>query len=140
MGNISASGFAPTQAGGMLQQPMASATGGFAPQYGGAAPQGQQPMASGMGGLAPQNGNAPSSYGNMAAGLSGGNPGVAPPQGMAPQQNQARVNFNNTMAQLHPQATQALRSIPPQTMQMLHSAGLIHPGLMQHIHGNQNQY
>lgn len=41
------------------------------------------------------------------------------------------------MAQLHPQAQQALRAIPRDTMQQLHQAGLIHPGLMAHLHGMQ---
>lgn len=33
------------------------------------------------------------------------------------------------------QVTQALRSLPPQTLQALHSSGLIHPQLMQHVAG-----
>jgi hypothetical protein len=39
------------------------------------------------------------------------------------------------MQQLHPQAQQALRAIPRDTMMALHRAGLIHPGLMQHMYG-----
>lgn len=60
---------------------------------------------------------------------------AAPQQGaMAPQQG-ARGSITQIMSQLHPQALQALKGIPPQALQALHAAGLIHPQLMQHLHG-----
>ena len=46
-------------------------------------------------------------------------------------------SFAQLMSQLHPTTTAALKSIPPQALQQLHQAGLIHPGLMQHLTGNQ---
>jgi hypothetical protein len=42
------------------------------------------------------------------------------------------------MANLHPQATAALRAMPRDTMTRLTQAGLMHPGVMQHLYGNNN--
>jgi hypothetical protein len=56
--------------------------------------------------------------------------------GVMPQGSQ-QGGIGQIMSQLHPQAQQALRGIPPQTLQHLHNAGLIHPGLMQHMYGQR---
>jgi hypothetical protein len=50
---------------------------------------------------------------------------------------QAQPAIGQIMAQLHPQAAQALRAIPRDTMQHLTRAGLMHPGVMNHLYGQQ---
>jgi hypothetical protein len=45
--------------------------------------------------------------------------------------------------QMDPSHAAAIRNIPPQAMQALHGAGMIHPALMQHLYGgqmNRNQF
>ena len=60
--------------------------------------------------------------------------------GMAPQARAAPPAggmIGQIMAQLHPQAQQAIRGIPREALQHLHNAGLIHPDLMGHLYGMQ---
>jgi hypothetical protein len=45
--------------------------------------------------------------------------------------------ISQIMSQLHPQASDALRAIPRETMAHVTQAGLMHPGVMQHFHGAQ---
>jgi len=97
----------------------------------------------GIGNIPPATGtpNAPAARTGMPVRPMGG----APPQQMignmappAPAPAQAPSgNFAQIMSQLHPTTTAALKSIPPQALQQLHQAGLIHPGLMQHLNGGQ---
>ena len=86
------------------------------------------------------------------------NPGVAPPQGAfgnaagamgGPAANAQQAGggmaggLAGVFSQMDPAHAAAIRSIPPQAMQALHSAGMIHPQLMQHLYGsqmNRNQY
>lgn len=93
----------------------------------------------GIGNIPPATGapNAPAAGTGMpvrpmpnAAGLPAANRPPIPPAGGSP------GNLSQIMSQLHPATTQALKSIPPQALQQLHQAGLIHPGLMQHLTGN----
>jgi hypothetical protein len=66
------------------------------------------------------------------------NPGVAPPM-MSPgagAPNTAQMQqFQQRMGSLHPDTMAALKSIPQKAMQQLHSAGLVHPGMMDHLYG-----
>jgi hypothetical protein len=66
---------------------------------------------------------------------SGVNTGIVPPQmQQRPQLSQAQMQqFQQRMGSLHPETMNALRNIPPAAMQQLHSAGIIHPGLMDHM-------
>jgi hypothetical protein len=91
-----------------------------------------QPLASMNGAPAPgigNIGNANLGAGGGAASNMGSVPVPAAPN--APQQN----NFAAQAAQLHPQAIQALKSMPPGVLQHLHGIGMIHPQLMQHLNG-----
>lgn len=85
-----------------------------------------QPLASMNGAPAPGIGNIGNAMQPMAA-----PPPPVPAAPNAPQQN----NFAAQAAQLHPQAIQALKSMPPGVLQHLHGIGMIHPQLMQHLNG-----
>jgi hypothetical protein len=52
------------------------------------------------------------------------------------QQAQPQTSFAQRAAQLHPQAVQALKNLPPGVLQHLHNSGMIHPQLMQHLNGS----
>jgi hypothetical protein len=64
-------------------------------------------------------------------------------QQVQPQQPQQRPQlspaqmqqFQQRIGGLHPETMNALRNIPPAAMQQLHSAGIIHPGVMDHLNG-----
>jgi hypothetical protein len=71
-----------------------------------------------------------SGLGNIQAAIGTPNASGQPP---APAQPPPRPNIASMVAQLHPATQQALKSIPPAALQQLHNAGLIHPGLMQHL-------
>jgi hypothetical protein len=68
------------------------------------------------------------------------NPGVAPPMGANAQMAQPQGGLAGVFSQMDPAHANAIRNIPPQAMQALHGAGMIHPALMQHLYGNQNRY
>jgi hypothetical protein len=107
-------------------------------------------MSSGLGNIQAAVGT-PNAGASPVPGLGAAAPGVAPGVGNignamqplaappppvpaapnAPQQN----NFAAQAAQLHPQAIQALKSMPPGVLQHLHGIGMIHPQLMQHLNG-----
>lgn len=97
---------------------------------------------SGIGNIPPAVGtpNAPGTRMGMPVRPMPATPGAAPqPMGNMPQPQQAQPqnNFSQIMSQLHPDTMAALKNIPPQALQQLHQAGLIHPGVMQHLTGNQ---
>jgi hypothetical protein len=58
-----------------------------------------------------------------------------PAQPAQPAQNSGGIGA--IMARMDPQHAAAIRGIPQQAMQALHSAGMIHPALMQHLYGQQ---
>jgi len=66
-------------------------------------------------------------------------PRPAQPQPMQPPPAQpmsgTQASIGQMMAQLHPQAQQALRAIPRDTMEHLTRAGIMHPDLMGHLYG-----
>jgi hypothetical protein len=67
-------------------------------------------------------------------------PGIGnlPAPAAPPPPPQPQSGFQQVMSQLHPQATAALKAIPQATMAHLTQAGLMHPGVMQHLYGNGN--
>lgn len=64
---------------------------------------------------------------------------LQPPGGVSKPAQQNQQNIQQIMASLHPQATAALRAMPRDTMTHLVQAGLMHPGVMQHLYGNNGQ-
>ncbi len=110
---------------------------GPAPSYnfgGGVVGGGQQPAGGGFLGSVDRNGlqtnangttqqNAPMDPQQRAL-MIGNLPPPQPPGG-----------FAQRFGQLHPQAQQALRNMPPDLMDHLHQAGMIHPEMMGHLRG-----
>lgn len=79
-----------------------------------------------FGGMQPQpQPSQPPSIGNVNA----GNAGPA----MRPAQPGGMMGIGQIFGQLHPNTQNALKSIPPEALQQLHAAGLIHPQLMGHL-------
>jgi hypothetical protein len=128
----------PQLPGGMMGGFMGMPSSGLGPVSGqfGAPNASSAPPPSFMGGMQPS-GMLPPAAGNMYAAQQAAQ--NAPQQGWATAGQGMPTGGTGGLAgvisQLHPQTTQALQNIPPQALQQLHSAGLIHPGLMQHLSG-----
>jgi hypothetical protein len=60
---------------------------------------------------------------------------AGPPPSAPPPNAAGQPGIHAALSQLHPQVTQALKNLPPGVLQQLHSTGMIHPALMQHVMG-----
>ena len=97
------------------------------------------PPSTGLGNIMPMAGqpNAPGAgQPRPMMGVNDPRPQVQPARiGNMPMPQARPGNFGQIMQQLPPAAMQALRGIPREALQHLHNAGLIHPGVMQHMYG-----